>query len=146
MSERYFNDSFKADFPLLEAKTDKKFPHSLLVTVVSESGQAVWFSENISYLISREGKIVKNLPDLNAVNTQVPIIDDLSNAPPEKNKAVLAPKTLSLIHELDKIFKIERPGGGLFRREVRIAPRQIDSLDAGQRRVQRGRTRSGGVE
>lgn len=101
----YINKRFQEKYPINQLKITKRFPKTIIFTVVSSSGQSLWLTNEKVYLINRSGKIIREFLNNDLNNSNLIKIYDLSNTKLNINDNTLDQKVLNLIYQITDNFE-----------------------------------------
>jgi cell division septal protein FtsQ len=98
-SRKWLGEQIARDYNLASLKVDKKFPHTLRVTLVEKKPDLVWVSGGINYFLSESGEISSVISNGEQL-ADLPLIYDDSNSAARAGQAVLTVDKVSFIHGL----------------------------------------------
>ena len=111
-SKKWLTQRLNNDYGLADLKIQKKFPHSLLVTIQEKKPELIWSSRGNYYYLTESGDLAQTIT-VTAETSPLPIIYDDSNTEAKPGQNILTAAKVNfiknLISEIKEITTLEEP-------------------------------------
>jgi cell division septal protein FtsQ len=103
-SKKWLNQRLNNDYGLASLKIQKKFPHSLIVTIQEKTPELIWSSQGKYHYLSENGDLAQ-VVDITPETSPLPIIYDDANTEAKPGQNILATDRITFIKNLTNEIK-----------------------------------------